>query len=75
MVGTTLITSVRAGFTLGTIFTISSTVLEMIVLVPSSLTTVSRVTGFLSVFFGTGEEVTSSTLPVYVFDTTVIVTF
>lgn len=74
MVGTTLITSARAGWIVGTILVISSTVFEVTIFVPSSVSLVSRVTGFLSVCFGTGEDETSSCLPVFVLDTTVIVT-
>lgn len=75
IVGTTFTTSVMAGLTSGTTFSIVSMLFDVTIFVPSSVTVCCKTTGFLSVGFGRGEEVTYSVFPVLTSVTTVNVTF
>lgn len=69
--GTTLMTSVIAGLTVGTTFSICSTLFDVMTLVPSSVTLCSRTTAFLSVSLKRVDVTTYSTTLVLVSVTTV----
>ena len=67
----TLMTSLIAGLTVGTTFSMSSSLFDVTTLVPSSVTLCSRMTGFRSSTLGRVEVETYSVLPVLVSVTTV----
>lgn len=69
--GVTLMTSLMAGLALGTTFSMYSILLEVTILVPSSVVVCWRTTGYLSSTLGRGEAETYSVFPVFTLVTTV----